>query len=393
MGEAYSYLYSIPYVIYMLFLIGCFYFEKKRLAQGENAEDIRKVVLFSALVFIGLRGHVMTDYISYYPYFKEMPTFQNGKLTDFSRYGRIEFGFLYYTYFIKSIFRNYFIWVFINTLIDLFIINQIFKKYTSYYALAFIVFIGFQGLGLEINTYRNIKAIVLFMLSLQYIRKKKFVPYLLLNLLGFTFHASALIYIPMYFILNRKISKMMIWALFVISNCIFLLHIKLSSVIIPPLIDLTGMSVSISKIMTYLNTSSSYGISVGYVERILSFTLFTIFSDKMIEKTEMNRIFYNSYLLYFFFFFFFSDMSVFAERFSGLFVFSYWVLYPNVYKCINKVEIKKVFISYLLFLSLFKVITGNSVIFSKYDNLLFGIQSFEQRESVFNQYNKQIFNQ
>lgn len=83
-----------------------------------------------------------------------------------------EKGFILYSILIKSLFSNYFIWVFIGSLLDLIVIHKIITKNTNYYILAVIMFILFGGLTIEFNLYRNSKAIICFLLSINYLQKE-----------------------------------------------------------------------------------------------------------------------------------------------------------------------------------------------------------------------------
>ena len=62
------------------------------------------------------------------------------------------------------------------------------------------VFASFGFYGNSLNFIRQCIAIAIFLYSIEYIKKKKFIPYLLIILLASTFHKSMLIMIPVYFI-------------------------------------------------------------------------------------------------------------------------------------------------------------------------------------------------
>lgn len=167
----------------------------------------RKAAVFTAyailLWFIGLRGHMYSDFIVYYPLFEELPAISDLEVGDYL----MEPGFIIYSSLIKTIFPNYFIWIFINTSIDLLVFYHVFKRYTEFRILPLIFFIAYMGLSIEFNLYRNVKALDLFLLSIPYLQQRRIVPYMFLNLLGATFHVSSLIYIPMYFLLHKNIGQ------------------------------------------------------------------------------------------------------------------------------------------------------------------------------------------
>ena len=78
---------------------------------------------------------------------------------------------------------------------------------------------------------------MLFVNAIVFIEKKQFLPFLLVCLLGFTFHSSSLAYIPMYFIINRKFNKYIMMAVFAVANVIYLFHIPILKSLILLVVD------------------------------------------------------------------------------------------------------------------------------------------------------------
>ena len=56
----------------------------------------------------------------------------------------------------------------------------------------------------SMNGVRQSVAIMIFYYSFKYIEKHNFKKYAILNGIGFLFHSSAILFIPLYFILNKK---------------------------------------------------------------------------------------------------------------------------------------------------------------------------------------------
>lgn len=73
----------------------------------------------------------------------------------------------------KIIGLDYHGFVLVSTCFDFILLHLIFKLYLSkYYAWGFFFFIVFS-MGYEIDLMRNIKALLLFIYSLQYVYRKK----------------------------------------------------------------------------------------------------------------------------------------------------------------------------------------------------------------------------
>jgi hypothetical protein len=341
------------------------------------------------LLFLGFRGFIFTDWESYYAFFQKCPgVFDSVKEISafFSRgqyfaWGR---GFLVYTFIIKSFTQNYFLFQFISFSIDIFILYWFFKKYIpNYIVLGFLFFYSFNGIDIEVNLLRNSKAILLFLISIKYIEKHNFIKYLMINILGCLFHISSIVYIPLYFILNRTFNKYFILFIFIAGNIIFLLQIKWFSSV---LIKLAAFNHNrlFDLIINYMNSekfSSPYGISIGYLERQITFIIFYMNVDKLRNDMKVNNIFLNAFFVYCFIYLYFAEMYILVMRIPLLLVFSYWILYPKIYSY-QKKNSKYLFLFMLLSYTTLRLISGYSSVMCLYDNALFGYKSYEVRKTI-----------
>jgi hypothetical protein len=409
MGEAFQYAYSIPYLIALLYLIGLMFAEFLLIKNQRGTNAVRWGVLVGFMFFFGLRGFIYTDWVIYHPFFEKLPTIWEGGLTsvlssDFSEQfvtdanvgkAGVEMGFVYFSVLIKSIAPNYFFFVFINTLVDLILLDAFVKRYSKYYVLSFLLFFVFGGLGIEINLMRNVKALMLFLLSIRYITEKRLIPFLLLNGLGFLFHSSAILFFPMYFLLNKTWPKWLVWTLFAVGNVLYIFKIQYLQSAAIGLADLVGGRMGV-KVRLYFASdfyNQAYGFGIGYFERVLTFLVVTLFGTKLCEHNPKSRIFINAFYLYFIVYFFFSEILVAVERLSLLFVFSYWILYPELLNYLQKTLQKWMVLCLLLFYSVVKTVQANSNIYARYDNLMWGVQSFEDRKILIENYMDALFKQ
>ena len=158
-------------------------------------------VLYLSLIFISIifmsRCFVGWDWYNYYPdFFQDKFAYEKG-----------------YRFFVKSVralYPNFNFFIGINTVIDFLLLGYILKKYSKYPVFTLLLYLTINGLSLEIDVMRNVKSILLFLVSIQFIENRNFIPYILLNIVGSSFHVSSLLYIPLYFILNLKIDKKLI---------------------------------------------------------------------------------------------------------------------------------------------------------------------------------------
>jgi hypothetical protein len=228
---------------------------------------------------------------------------------------------------------------------------------------------------------------MLFLISLKSLEERNIVKYMLLNSLGAVFHISAIIYIPLYFLLDKKINKFIILTIFVVGNIIYLLQIEWLKMFLLSIISIIPgrMGFLIEKYLSSDFYSNSYGISIGYLERSFSFILIYSLSKKLYGINKNNRIYINIFYLYCFIFLYFSEMKIILQRVAILFVFPYWILYPQLYSLIEK-KLKLLFLLILFIYGLLKTWQSNNHILALYDNVLFPYSSFQEREVIFRRY-------
>ncbi|MCR4743341.1 MAG: EpsG family protein, partial [Treponema sp.] len=258
--------------------------------------------LFS-VVFLGCRGFLAADWLNYYPFFERSPVIPDGieVIRDFLNKSQFELGHAISTVICKSFVDNYLFFQLVYFVIDLIILHYFFKEYCGkYYFLGWALFYVFNGFNLEIIIIRNAKAMALFLLSIKYMNNRKFGKYLLLNIIGMFFHRSAILYIPLYFLPRLKRNKSLELILFGIGIGIYLAKVEYLVPIINLLKDfLPGRFAN--KVNAYMSSAqytARYGISSGFLERVFSFVILYIFSDKIIEEDKRNKVFWYLFLIF-----------------------------------------------------------------------------------------------
>jgi len=377
--------YSIPYIFFLVYITVIFFAKNSRYGLNKIALNYNILIFFGFIFFIGLRGYIYTDWINYYRMYDALPTIWDKSLSMFfhkSPYKSLESGFLIYSIVIKSLFRTYNSWVLINHIIDLCVLFFFFNKYSNqkYLALCFMFFYIFGGITLEFNLYRNVKSLMLFLLSIEYINQKKPIVYFSLNLLGTLFHVSSILYFPLYFILSRKYSFKMVLALFIIGNLIFIFQIHFIKNILSVMANLIGGRVKfvVDGYLKSESMSAPYGLTIGYIERTISFFLIFGNRNQIIRKDNNKIVFINSFYIYIFIYLYCSEIKVVLERLPLLFIFSYWILYPTIYEKISPMK-KKIFIVVFILYSFIKLISASNDLVTYYDNQLINPMSIKTR--------------
>lgn len=394
MPPIYSITYAIPHILfYLLIAIPCFNVEVETLEVKRSYKYFRLIsMLLIPFIFIGLRGFVFTDWYSYYPLFQSTPTLFDSKelINKFLDAYTLEPGFLIYNIIIKSIFRDYFFYQLVNFLIDYIIIIYFFKKYLKdYWYLGIYFFFLYNGNLIEINLFRNSKAMMLFLLSVPYIKQKKFLKYFLLNLLGITFHISSIIYIPLYFIVDRRFNRNFVFLMYIVGNIFYILNIQWISPLLDILFPILSINPRLAVILKqYMKASGAYSLSIGYIERNISFLLAYHFAPKLEKIDDENRIFNNFFYMYIFLFLYGSCFSIVYERVALLFIFSYWILFPRIYQILSP-RYKSYFLVVFIMYGLIKYTNGNRNILSMYK--FFFSEDFDEKKNLFLYARKGIF--
>lgn len=388
-------MYSLPYIFIFILL-----FVLSIPIVNTNKHSINIIwqyyaVFFILAVFIGFRGFIFTDWRLYYAYYQEVPLLTDGinNIVSFltkSKYSVYEKGFSLFTIIIKTLSTDYFIYQFLSFSIDLIILFYFFKYYIPDYILLgfvfFFMFNGVIGLGIEINFLRNAKALMLFLISVKYAQEKNIIVYSILNILGIFFHISSIIYLLIYPFLNRRFNYITYIMVFLLGNIIYLLQLNYLTIVLKMCSSIFGgqLSYVIERYINNQHWNTSYGISIGYLERIFTYIFVLCFSRRLVIRYS-NIIFINSVFLYVLSYLYFSEMKILTDRIPLLFAFSYWIIYPQIYSLLKK-DFKYLFLFLFLLYSFLKILSGHSSILNLYDNALFLQYDYQERLRSLNSY-------
>lgn len=377
--------YSIPYILLVCFLgVAAIFHDYATDEASKRRNDV--LCIFVYIFFFGLRGYVFDDWINYAELFRTIDLQHLGMTMEKST---VEPGFLLYTALCKGLIDNYHAFVMISTLINLCLLLRFFSRYVQNLPLALMCYVCMGGLIISINLMRNSIAILLFLNVIHLIQERRPIPYFATCLLAITFHYSAIVFFPLYFFLHRRLNKWVYLAIFLCANIILLMHISL----LHYLVDIIAGTISKGLQMhidAYMEraTNEGFRISIGYLERLFTGLLVFFFMDKLYERRKENILFVNAILLYYMMFFLFSEFDEVSLRMSYLFVFSYWIIWPELVSCFSIENNRRLFSAFLYAYCIMKIIGSTNFITAKYDNLLFGIDSYQERLYIHNRNTK-----
>ena len=387
MIQAFSYSYSIPYIIYALFLIVLSWNE---LNGKINSTIVRKFCIITFVIFFGFRGFISWDWRDYYPIFESIESIDNilynqGWIVMGNKINieLIEPGYVLYVSIIKSIWNNWHFFIFVSTIIDIIIYDNFIRRFSPIYAFSILIFCVFN-LVFEMDLLRNAKALVVFFLSLNAVYGRKWGQLILWTLLGLSFHRSYLIFVVFYIVGLRNFGIKIWWSIFFLVNVIYLFQIPVVSSLILPLISIIGGDYA-GKVESYLASdvySAARGFSLGYIIRVVTFILIVCNYNKILSLNKQLVLILNVYLLYVITNIGMTDISVFCTRMELSLSFSMWILYPILATLYHKKK-RILFLGYIFIYSLLRIIlsTDNAMLY--YENILTGASDYETRMATY----------
>ncbi|EGQ17115.1 EpsG family protein [Prevotella nigrescens] len=194
-----------------------------------------------------------------------------------------EFGYIGLNWAIAHITSNRYIFIFLYTICMYAIILHSFRKYAKNYPLASILFMALV-FYFSFTYLRQMFAAAIIGLSIRYIIERKFLKYCAIIIAAFSFHNSAIIFFPMYFIANKKYPKARI--LLLMSVCF--------------IIGVTGITSNLYNLFDDISTRAAHAdyavqgdARIAYILEAGFFLFFLIKSYKYLPDTKQSIVLYN----------------------------------------------------------------------------------------------------
>jgi len=176
--------------------------------QNKELANKYRSYIFMLLTFIPLfilnsgMYYVGTDYREYYKYFQRLsPTTTYHMDSGFEamckllKYNGLSFQWIYL----------------VTSLIGYVLLILCIRRYSKNYAESYFWYFAFTFMHvLGFNTIRQFVALLLVWYGVDYIREKSFIRYAVFVVLGASFHISAIVMLPFYFIFDKKL-KLSFW--------------------------------------------------------------------------------------------------------------------------------------------------------------------------------------
>lgn len=366
-----SFFFAIPYLILALVSFWAL--------KGTTNYNVKKkgnyiFLILLYLFFFGLRWHIFSDSLAYEAEYNTIkPIFNWNYIDEHSWWW--DKGFVIFTMFTKLVSNDFRFFVFVNTLIDITLFAVCIKRYSSNFLVTILAFLAFQGILTEINLFRNIKAILLFLFSIKYIENRKWYYFFPINLLGYTLHSSALLFFPMYWLLNIRFQLKYVIVVVSVITFIYLLQLNVIENLIFQYIPAEG--VVSNKLNVYMEIDEESVLSIGTFERLITLLLSIWVYYKTNNPSKIFTILFNSFLVFYVTYSLLGFNPVFKDRIPYLFIYSYWFLYPFLF---NYVVARRRYLRFIFYLLFFvKIYTSTCLCSAFYENVLFDVSTRSQR--------------
>lgn len=271
------------YYLLLLIIISITYLLTNYLIKNENKKTIFLSIAFiELLLFLGLRdtsvGIDLKNYIPFFNLFKDSGW-------DIVLRIKLEKGYIIYNKLIGLVGGEN-LFLFITALVSLIGVYFSILKYSKNYFLSTFIFITMHFYIFLFSGLRQAIAYSIIWISLKYIKERKLLKFIILILIAISFHKTAIIFLPVYFLANKKITVKYVSIFASASLVTFVFRTQI--------IDLIKRFIYSNYTM-----SQSYG---GYkllllLIMIFAGSLYILYKKNNNEEQEQNRIWLNMLLI------------------------------------------------------------------------------------------------
>ena len=237
----------------------------------KNKETIFFLIVLPLALLDGLRWEMGTDWTSYYSYFTD---------DSYSVNGTFELGFIFYTETIKRFTDNYSIYLLITSLFIYIGICYGVFRITDRSFISLFYLLG--TIPWYAGSLRQMMACVFFVWAFKAVIDRQAIKYLILIILGVSFHTTIIVFTPMYLIYGLPtVFYMILFAILVIVS-------PFAGKLLFVLEDIMSLYGFDKKLATYLGGSYvKSNPALGFLRKILTIAglfVFTITSKSSMKK-------------------------------------------------------------------------------------------------------------
>jgi len=254
----------------------------------------------------GLRYETGGDWDSYTELFASFPSFSRlvGHPIEIVEQP-VEEGFTLLCALVKSLGGTIQHLFFVVTFINILLIACALPKYTKFPVIGLLCYYGILYFNLEMIYIRQATAVALCFFALQFIRSRKIWKYIIVVLIACTFHRVAVLMLPLYFFLDRKIPTVVYILVIGVGAVLMLIGVPWIKTIFLTVAGWLGENYAEKAEMYAENAlfAVQRGLSIGFVLNLAILIVVLFFKNKIDELpygTVMLNLFALSLVLYYY---------------------------------------------------------------------------------------------
>jgi len=321
------------------------------------------VIIFLTAMFVlvaGLRYETGVDWLVYTNMFRDTPAID--QITDSigrsEIFSSVDYGYCLFISLVKYLGGSIqVVFLIISFASSLFLYKSL-KTYSDGRVISMLLYFSLIFFILDMSGLRQGFALSIFFYALRYIQKREFLPYFGFMMLAASFHWSAYLLIPCYFIIYRRFSSISLIVIFVLSLCIFILKIGwLQFVFLKGLSGITNEFV-VTKLFTYTTTfEAGRGLTANTIINILFYIttfIFAFYYRKHLElKNKYFNLFLNIYICQIVAYFALYEFIEMADRLRLYFLVANIVLLPGLVYLFTSVKERTLIFTYVFAFAFF----------------------------------------
>lgn len=316
-------------LLFILFLIIFNVYLKKK----EYEIDLFPVIVILLILYAGLKYNYSYDYDNYFIHFNEINTFNDVIHTNFEK------GYSILLFIFKTLGLGFNSLLLFIAFLSIKLKTKVINRFSVFPEVSLLIYFLLFYINNDVEQIRHGISIAFCFYSLVFFMKNNNqakVKSLLLIILAISFHISALLFIPVYFLKDKKINKKVCIAIFIISFALsFINYFNILDYINNNFIHSLYLA---EKIKIYANESMNLINTTLIIKTfILSIFYFNVYDS----NNKLHRILFNVYFLGIIFTNIFNSIPILAARGTIYMRYMELLMIPLYIKSIENKENKK----------------------------------------------------
>lgn len=268
----YTILIFLIFIIYPMF--GKKYSTINGLVVKRNNKSYILIVSLLLILLLGLRDlTVGIDTINYYAIFTRIQNIEFSQLFNGVSY---EYGYRLLQYVIGIIFKEYQLLLIVVAIIYIAAVSCHIYKYSEKPMISYILFILYGFYTFAFSTTRQTLAIAFILIAYEFMTRKKLFKFLIFVLIAASFHITALIFIPSYWIIKFKLNKYTLTFITLITALMFYFR--------------TGIVLFLNSIARNEYTFTETGGNLLFLFMVISVIIGFIYRKQFLSARENNKL-------------------------------------------------------------------------------------------------------